>query len=132
MVYRGVYDFGWVLFDPDARCLHFELTMHNSSGTFITRALLMGGPSVLVSSHGVWRDATSICPTIAHWLTGRVTVGNLLDERGPEVHPSEILKWLAPSDLQPIKAFGVTFVNSLLERLVEEIAHGDEDRKSVV
>ena len=53
MVYRGVYDFGWVLFDPDARCLHFELTMHNSSGTFITRALLKDGPSILVSQTAV-------------------------------------------------------------------------------
>ena len=132
MVYCGIDDFGWVLFAPHARCLHFELTMHNSLGTFITRALLKDGPSVLVSTHGVWRDATSICPTIAHWLTGRVTLASLLDERMPEVHPSEILKWLAPSDLQPIKAFGVTFVNSLLERLVEEIAHGDESEAETI
>jgi len=126
MVYRGVYDFGWVLFDPDARCLHFELTMHNSSGTFITRALLKDGPSILVSSHGVWRDVTPIYPTIAHWLTGRVATQHLFDQTMAEVQNTEILKWLAPSDLQPIKAFGVTFVTSLLERLIEEIAHGDE------
>ncbi|MCR9121405.1 MAG: fumarylacetoacetate hydrolase family protein [Phyllobacteriaceae bacterium] len=33
--------------------------------------------------------------------------------------------FLAPSDLQPIKACGVTFVSSMLERVIEEKAKGD-------
>ena len=35
---------------------------------------------------------------------------------------------LAPCDLQPVKASGVTFVASLLERVIEEQAHGDPRR----
>jgi fumarylacetoacetate (FAA) hydrolase family protein len=35
---------------------------------------------------------------------------------------------LAPCDLQPVKASGVTFVASLLERVIEEQAHGDPSR----
>src|SRR5262245_14816207 len=36
--------------------------------------------------------------------------------------------FLAPSDLQPIKASGVTFVASLLERVIEEQAKGDASK----
>jgi fumarylacetoacetate (FAA) hydrolase family protein len=36
--------------------------------------------------------------------------------------------FLAPSDLQPIKASGVTFVASLLERVIEEQARGDASK----
>ena len=35
---------------------------------------------------------------------------------------------LAPCDLQPVKASGVTFVSSLLERVIEEQARGDASR----
>jgi len=35
---------------------------------------------------------------------------------------------LAPCDLQPVKASGVTFVSSLLERVIEEQARGDATR----
>ncbi len=35
---------------------------------------------------------------------------------------------LAPADLQPIKACGVTFVSSMLERVIEEQAKGDPAR----
>ncbi|MDE0941612.1 MAG: fumarylacetoacetate hydrolase family protein [Alphaproteobacteria bacterium] len=36
--------------------------------------------------------------------------------------------FLAPSDLQALKACGVTFVRSMLERVIEEQAKGDPDR----
>lgn len=35
---------------------------------------------------------------------------------------------MAPNDIQPIKACGVTFVRSLLERVVEEKAKGDKEK----
>ncbi|MEM9550234.1 MAG: fumarylacetoacetate hydrolase family protein [Pseudomonadota bacterium] len=34
--------------------------------------------------------------------------------------------FLAPSDLQPVKACGVTFASSMLERVIEEKARGDQ------
>ncbi len=39
---------------------------------------------------------------------------------------------LAPCDLQPIKAAGVTFVASMLERVIEEQARGDASRAQAV
>jgi fumarylacetoacetate (FAA) hydrolase family protein len=40
--------------------------------------------------------------------------------------------WLAPCDLQAIKAAGVTFVASMLERVIEEQARGDAARADAV
>jgi fumarylacetoacetate (FAA) hydrolase family protein len=39
---------------------------------------------------------------------------------------------LAPCDLQPVKASGVTFVASLLERVIEEQARGDASRAEAI
>ena len=39
---------------------------------------------------------------------------------------------LAPNDLQPIKASGVTFVQSLLERVIEEQARGDTGKAETI
>jgi fumarylacetoacetate (FAA) hydrolase family protein len=39
---------------------------------------------------------------------------------------------LAPSDLQPVKASGVTFVASMLERVIEEQARGDLTRAEAI
>ncbi|MEM9523704.1 MAG: fumarylacetoacetate hydrolase family protein [Pseudomonadota bacterium] len=40
--------------------------------------------------------------------------------------------FLAPADLQPIKACGVTFVSSMLERIIEEKAKGDPTRADAI
>jgi len=46
---------------------------------------------------------------------------------------SDALPWfLAPCDLQAIKAAGVTFVSSMLERVIEEQARGDASRAEAV
>ena len=47
-------------------------------------------------------------------------------DNGPEDRRDPDRPWfLAPADLQAIKACGVTFVKSLLERVIEERARGD-------
>ena len=56
------------------------------------------------------------------------------DIRNPRKHPAREVErkdephLLAPIDLQAIKAAGVTFVRSLLERVIEERAHGNPER----
>lgn len=40
--------------------------------------------------------------------------------------------FLAPADLQPIKACGVTFATSMLERVIEEQARGDASRAETI
>ena len=41
---------------------------------------------------------------------------------------SDNIHFLTPCDLQPVKASGVTFVTSLLERVIEELARGNKNR----
>ncbi len=59
--------------------------------------------------------------------TADVLANSSADARRPE------LPWLlAPCDLQAIKAAGVTFVASMLERVIEEQARGDAQRSQAV
>lgn len=45
---------------------------------------------------------------------------------------AEDLRFLAPADLQAIKASGVTFAESMVERVIEEQAAGDADRAKAI
>jgi fumarylacetoacetate (FAA) hydrolase family protein len=56
------------------------------------------------------------------------SVTEVLASSGPDGHHNSRLRFLAPCDLQAIKASGVTFVASLLERVIEEQARGDAAR----
>lgn len=59
--------------------------------------------------------------------TAAVLVNSASDQRSPA------LPWLlAPCDLQALKAAGVTFVASMLERVIEEQARGDASRADAV
>jgi fumarylacetoacetate (FAA) hydrolase family protein len=59
--------------------------------------------------------------------TAEVLANSAQDARSPA------LPWfLAPNDLQAIKASGVTFVSSMLERVIEEQARGDASRAESV
>ena len=59
--------------------------------------------------------------------TAEVLANTAHDQRDPA------LPWLlAPCDLQAIKAAGVTFVASMLERVIEEQARGDAGKAEAV
>ena len=101
---------------------------------------LPAGPSVVVvAQHGVY-DVTNSYPTSSHLMNtdkpnlaaanadGAIRIGSpeeILLNSGPDKRNPEKPYFLAPIDLQSIKACGVTFIDSLLERLIEEIAKGD-------
>ena len=51
---------------------------------------------------------------------------SMLTRRAPRLKEETRVVLMAPNDLQAIKACGVTFVRSLLERVVEEKAKGDK------
>ena len=53
------------------------------------------------------------------------TTAEVLANSGPDVCNPEVPRFLAPCDLQALKAAGVTFVSSMLERVIEEQARGD-------
>jgi fumarylacetoacetate (FAA) hydrolase family protein len=73
---------------------------------------------------GATRRATSL-PRVA-------TLSDVLVRSTPDRRPDEGPALLAPCDLQAVKASGVTFVASLLERVIEERARGDAARADVL
>ena len=52
-------------------------------------------------------------------------VAVILQNSSQDARRADVPWFLAPSDLQCLKATGVTFVNSVLERVIEEQARGD-------
>jgi fumarylacetoacetate (FAA) hydrolase family protein len=98
-----------------------------------------GGPSIVTVREGRMFDLTRIVPTMADLINADdpVTVAN--DPRAIEVGAvedllaashadragTEVAHLLAPTDLSAHKAAGVTFVKSMLERVVEEATRGD-------
>lgn len=104
------------------------LPADRGSGTFVGRILPPGsGPCVVAVRGDRLADLTSITPTMADLLdhpdprsvAGAAQVPRLWDL------DDDRLRLLAPIDLQVIKAAGVTFAVSMIERVIEERAAGD-------
>lgn len=114
------------------------------AGTLIARVWLPGkvaGPvPVLLHDNGVF-DLSTLSPTLAGLcelddLATRLqdvngpricSIAELLSNSGSERDPNRA-SLLAPADLQVIKAAGVTFAASMVERVIEERAGGDPER----
>jgi len=113
-----------------------------SRATLIGRAWLPaeGGPAPIVVRDGVAYDLSRVAPTVSELLNLRDPVAAVRSAQGlPRIGATADLlsnsdeasrdpsrPWLlAPVDLQAIKAAGVTFVSSMLERVIEEQARGD-------
>ncbi|MBV9750828.1 MAG: fumarylacetoacetate hydrolase family protein, partial [Acetobacteraceae bacterium] len=121
---------------------HYKPPVDAYAGTWVGRAWLPGsnqGPAVVVvRPEGVF-DVTSRVATTSALFDLPDPAGLLREMPGERIGGvEEILRnsdaarqdaskpWLlAPIDLQAIKAAGVTFAASLLERIVEEHAKGD-------
>ncbi|TBU78441.1 fumarylacetoacetate hydrolase [Pseudomonas daroniae] len=114
------------------------------TGTLIGRIWLPGaiaGPvPVLLHEHGVF-DLSALSPTLAGLCERENLHAHVHDSRMPRVcSVAELLansgserdetrpSLLAPADLQVIKAAGVTFASSMVERVIEERAGGDPQR----
>ena len=91
------------------------------------RLLLDDGPTPVLIRGGQVEDVSRHAPTISHLLE----VDDWSAVRGTSLFPLEQLNelppraFLAPFDLQVIKAAGVTFAISAIERVIEERARGD-------
>ncbi len=112
-----------------------------ASATLVGRVWLpgdAGGPTPVLVQGGALHDLSAVAPTISELLerpdpaaAARAGAGAVvatfeaLCSRVPDLAQ---LHLLAPCDLQPIKAAGVTFVASMLERVIEERARGDAGR----
>lgn len=102
----------------------------------------VSGPTPVVVDQGNLRDISKLAPTISQLLEREDLVSQLrnpsgfplvgtLDDVAAASRPgagSQTLHLLSPNDLQAIKASGVTFVASLLERVIEEQARGDASK----
>ena len=114
-----------------------------SKGILLGRASVPGTahPAVVTVRDGALFDITSrMAPTVrdicemedpAHYVNHaegvRIgTVGDALSNSWGAEGDYERLRVLSPIDLQAIKAAGVTFIVSLLERVIEEQARGDK------
>jgi fumarylacetoacetate (FAA) hydrolase family protein len=117
------------------------LPADGTAGTLIGRAWVPGavpGPSVVVlRADGVF-DISRAAPTLADLLNAEDpaglarAAGERLGDLAPILANSAHDRrdpatpyFLAPCDLQALKAAGVTFATSLLERVIEEQARGD-------
>lgn len=107
-------------------------------GTLVGRAMLEAGPSIVaVREDGVF-DLTRAAPTMTDLLdaadpvgiarSGTRKIGDLAAMLANSSHDRKdptAPYFLSPIDLQAIKASGVTFARSMLERVIEEQARGD-------
>ena len=108
-----------------------------TSGTLIGRVWRRGpanGPSVVVVRADGLHDITAAAPTVADLCNAPDPVALARSTKGEPLGSLADLvgDLLAPIDLQAIKAAGVTFAVSLLERLIEEHAKGDPGRAEQV
>ncbi|MET0311988.1 MAG: fumarylacetoacetate hydrolase family protein, partial [Burkholderiaceae bacterium] len=99
------------------------------AGTLVGRAWLDDGcdPAVVcVRADGVY-DISDAAPTMSTLLDGSDPAAIAQQAGGRRLGALEeiIPRLLAPCDLQVVKAAGVTFASSLLERVIEERAGGD-------
>ncbi|MBT0667915.1 fumarylacetoacetate hydrolase family protein [Novosphingobium profundi] len=91
-------------------------------GTFVGRIETAEGPTPVLIRAGSVFDMSHLAPTVAD------LIAQGLREGGVELGGLEVLdraSLLSPIDLQCVKACGVTFAVSALERVIEERARGD-------
>ena len=118
------------------------LPVDADGATLIGRVWLpaANGPAVVVVKDGSVYDLSVVAITVSGLLnlddpvaavrqaSGLPRVGSVDDLLANSAHDTRDARapWLlAPCDLQAVKASGVTFVASLLERVIEEQARGD-------
>ncbi|MBL9075542.1 fumarylacetoacetate hydrolase family protein [Tabrizicola sp.] len=114
-----------------------------AQGSFVGRVWrdAVEGPSVVTFRAGRVIDVTSReTPTMRDLLERDDPAGWVASAAGPDIGASEALldgtipgvRLLAPIDLQAVKACGVTFARSMIERVIEERAAGDASRAAAI
>jgi fumarylacetoacetate (FAA) hydrolase family protein len=95
------------------------------------RLLLEAGPTPVLIRGGIVEDVSRAAPTIADLFD----LPDPLAAGGAPLFPVEQLRaeqLLAPVDLQVVKAAGVTFAISAIERVIEERARGDYQQAAAI
>jgi fumarylacetoacetate (FAA) hydrolase family protein len=102
----------------------------------VGRLLTVEGPTPILIRGGRVYDVSEAAPTVSELLNGWAGT----PPTGRDLGPVDDLPWtpawarstdtprlLAPTDLQSVKAAGVTFAVSAVERVIEERARGDAE-----
>ncbi|MDQ0473599.1 fumarylacetoacetate hydrolase family protein [Labrys wisconsinensis] len=126
---------------PLTLTLENTLPVDGTAGTLIGRVWLpeADGPAVVVAKGETLHDITRTFPTVRDLAEARNpaqaakaapsepvgTIAEILANTPAQARDPRRPWLLAPVDLQAIKAAGVTFVVSMLERVIEERARGD-------
>ncbi|WP_296080857.1 fumarylacetoacetate hydrolase family protein [uncultured Agrobacterium sp.] len=93
------------------------------------------GPCPVLLKDGVLYDLSSLAPTVSQLLEKHDLIDRLADTMQfaalgafDAFLDGSAGQLLAPNDIQAVKAAGVTFADSMLERVIEEQAKGDPQR----
>jgi fumarylacetoacetate (FAA) hydrolase family protein len=105
-----------------------------------------GGPTLVTVRDGALVDISALAPTMAALCVREDAVAAVRAADGPSL--GRLDDWLAstaahgpdpaqrhllaPNDLQVVKAAGVTFAASMVERVIEEQARGDASRAEAI
>ena len=115
-------------------------------GCFAARVMTAEGPSAVAVLRGAAFDMTPAFGTVSAWLNEADPVAAIRTRGVPmpldlaaalanSAHDRRNAEkpWLlAPVDLQAVKACGVTYVRSMLERVIEERCRGDASQAEAV
>ena len=113
------------------------LAYTQNGGTYVGRVWLTDadGPAVVTVRDGRLVDITSkTAPTVRDVFELGDPLTHVKTAEGrdlcavEDIDSADGIKLIAPSDLQAIKACGVTFAESMVERVIEERAAGDPDK----
>ena len=120
-----------------------SLDDHELQGTWLGRVWRPGiGPSVVTLRDGRVLDITSrTAPLVRDVIEMEAPADYVRGAAGEDIGAiGEIAggaegdrpHWLAPCDLQAVKACGVTFAQSMVERVIEEQAAGDPSKAEAI
>lgn len=126
----------------DRTCLPADF----ARGAFAARVMTPDGPCVVGMIGGAAFDMTPMCGTMARWMEAEKPAACIRTRGVPMALDLDALlansahdardpakPWLlAPIDLQAVKAAGVTYVRSMLERVIEERCRGDASLAAAV
>ncbi|CAH0297525.1 fumarylacetoacetate hydrolase family protein [Roseomonas sp. CECT 9278] len=126
----------------DRTCLPADF----AAGAFAARIMTPDGPGIVGFLGAAAFDMTSAYGTMAQWLDRDTPAACIRHHGAPIALDLDALlansahdardpakPWLlAPIDLQAVKAAGVTYVRSMLERVIEERCRGDASRAEAV
>ena len=107
------------------------LPVDAEQATLVGRLLLDEGPTPVLIRRGVVEDVSAVAPTVAD-LMDLADPASVQGVRLCAFNDLAAKQLLAPVDLQAVKAAGVTFAISAIERVIEERARGDYTRAAEI